>query len=156
MTFAVPFQYSPRSLTRTVHHLRLDIKLFWAGGGGWMRRALCTVETRMHRPRGSPCLLISGAVKRLIAIVDYALRSVTSIPVRHGWRSRIVQCVKAREEEDDAAGVKSRTLNAWVYCAHLERSSNLADGGGRRCWMIGTSGLALLLNNRAGVLIAVK
>lgn len=59
----------------------------------------------MHRPRGSPCLLISGAVKRLIAIVDYALRSVTSIPVRHGWRSRIVQCVKAREE-DDATGVK--------------------------------------------------
>lgn len=155
MTLAVPFHNSPRSLTRTVHHLWLDIKLFLAGGGEWMRRALYTVETRMHRPRGSPCLLISGAVKRLIAIVDYALRSVTSIPVRQGWRSRIVQCVKAREE-DDATGVKSRTLNAWVYCVHLARSSNLAEGGGRRCWTVVTGGLALLLNNRAGVLIAVK
>lgn len=63
----------------------------------------------MHGPRGSPCLLISGAVKRLIAIVDYALRSVTSIPVRHGWRSRIVQCVKAREE-NDATGLKAALL----------------------------------------------
>lgn len=63
----------------------------------------------MHGPRGSPCLLISEAVKRLIAIVDYALRSVTSIPVRHGWRSRIVQCVKAGEE-NDATGLKAALL----------------------------------------------
>lgn len=118
----------------------------------------------MHGPRGSPCLLISGAVKRLIAIVDYALRSVTSIPVRHGWRSRIVQCVKAGEE-NDARGLKAALLTrecaARTWRGALTwRAAAVAvvvgDDAGRFCAAIVNGGLALLLNNRAGVLLAAK
>lgn len=123
--------------------------------------AACTVETRMHGARGSPCLLISGAVKRLIAIVDYALRSVTSIPVRHSWRSRIVQCVKAGEE-NDATGLKAALLTrecaARTWRGSLTWRTAAAVVG--RCWAllrrVVTGGLALLLNYRAGALLAAK
>lgn len=49
-----------------------------------------------------------------------------------------------------------------MCCAHLERNANLVvvvvvgDDAGRFCAAIVTGGLALLLNNRAGVLLAAK
>lgn len=87
-----------------------------------MRR---TVETERTAPRGDLAYW-SRTGERLIAIVDYALRSVTSILVKQARGSCTVQCVKIWRKKILNRGLKDTCKSK--KCVQLKKCSRFKWG----------------------------